>query len=87
MEALGHAVDKLIEIDLEINEIVKTWHERTWYDDGRKFWLDCSRVKCATNTNSIFLQHKICSYTTVVSDLEKLKIKTLCPVSIYRGYK
>ena len=24
MEALGHAVDKLIEIDLEINEIVKT---------------------------------------------------------------
>ena len=51
MEALGHAVDKLIEIDLEINEIVKTWHERTWYDDGRKFWLDSSRVKCATNTN------------------------------------
>ena len=59
MEALGHVVDKLIEIDLEINEIVKTWHERTWYDDGRKFWLDSSRVKCATNTNSIFLQHKI----------------------------
>ena len=24
MEALGHVVDKLIEIDLEINEIVKT---------------------------------------------------------------
>ena len=83
MEALGHAVDKLIEIDLEINEIVKTWHERTWYDDGRKFWLDSSRVKCATNTNSIFLQH--IKVTTVVSDLEKLKIKTLCPVS--RGYR